>query len=48
MAESEIKKLQNEVCDLPEQPEPFPKICPTCVIDPTYVNPRGGKQQNHI
>ena len=39
MAESEIKKLQNEVCDLPEQPEPFPKICPTCVIDPTYVEP---------
>ena len=39
MAESEIKKLQKDVCELPEPPEPFPKICPTCVIDPTYVEP---------
>ena len=36
---SKFKNLQNEVCDLPEPPEPPPKICPTCAIDPDYIEP---------
>ncbi len=36
---SKFKNLQNEVCDLPSPPEPPPKICPTCAIDPDYAEP---------
>jgi hypothetical protein len=39
MAESKFKNLQNEVCDLPEDSPAPVKICPTCTIDPNYVEP---------
>jgi hypothetical protein len=39
MSESKFKNLQNEVCDLPEEPPAPAKICPTCTIDPDYVEP---------
>ena len=39
MSESKYKKLQNEVCELPDDPPAPIKVCPTCTIDPDYVEP---------
>lgn len=39
MAESKFKNLQNEVCELPPEPPSSVKVCPTCTIDPDYVEP---------
>ena len=39
MAESKFKNLQNEVCEPAPEPPSSVKVCPTCTIDPDYVEP---------
>lgn len=36
---AEIKDFQKNVCELPEPIPPPVKVCPTCVIDPSYIEP---------
>ena len=36
---SEFNEFQKDVCELPEEPASAVPICPTCTIDPNYVEP---------
>ena len=39
MSESDFRKLQKKVCDIPDKPLPLKKICPTCIPDENYIEP---------
>jgi hypothetical protein len=36
---SSFAKYQEDICEAPEAPPSRDKICPTCVLDPNYVEP---------
>ncbi len=39
MAEKDFSKFQKDVCDDITPPPPIKKICPTCIVNPNYIEP---------